>query len=341
MINSTIKLKKIAIMTSGGDAPGMNTVIRSVVKRAYSLNIEAVLIYEGFKGLCNNQIKDVDLLELNRYIASGGTFIYSSRYPEFANVEVQKKAIKILKSHNIDALVVIGGDGSYKGAFALHKLGFKTIAIPATIDNDIPFTDTTLGFYTAIDVVVNTIDNIRNTTRSHNRLMLIETMGRECPDITIFAGVATGAEAIITINNIFTIEDFIKCAKEARESKKRSIIFVISELIYGVKGRPTLKEIAREISKNTGIEARTLVVGHLQRGANPIAMDRIWATKFGIHAVKLLVEGKSGFAVANKGEELFEYKIDKENDNKKRDQHRYLIDLASELNKKEHYESHK
>ena len=340
MIKPVKKIKKIAILTSGGDAPGMNTAIRAAVKKAYSLNIETVLIYEGFKGLCNNQIKEVDFLDLERYIARGGTYIYSSRYPEFINVETQKKAIKILESHNIDALIVIGGDGSYKGALALHNLGFQTIAIPATIDNDIPFTDTTIGFYTAIDVVVNNIDIIRNTTRSHNRLMLIETMGRECPDITIFAGVATGAEAIITINNIFEVKDFIRLAKEARINNKRSIIFVISELLYGINNRPTLKEIAKEITKYTGIEARTLVIGHLQRGANPNAMDRIWATKFGIHAVSLLWDGRSGLAVANKGEELFEYKIDKENDNKKRDQHKYLIEQANELNKREKHEKH-
>jgi 6-phosphofructokinase 1 len=191
MNNMNNKLKKIAIMTSGGDAPGMNAAIRAVAKSALSYGIEPILIYEGFKGLCNNQIQKTNVGELDKFISRGGTHIYSSRYPEFKELEVQKKGLKILKSHNIDGLVVIGGDGSYKGALALHKLGMNTIAIPGTIDNDIPFTDTTIGFFSAINTVVETIDIIRNTAQSHNRLMLIETMGRDCPDITIFAGMAT------------------------------------------------------------------------------------------------------------------------------------------------------
>lgn len=332
MKNTKNTMKKIAILTSGGDAPGMNTAIRAVAKSALSLNIEPILILEGYKGLCNSQFKTVPSIEFDKFISRGGTHIYSSRFPEFSNIDVQKQALKILKSQNIDGLVVIGGDGSYKGALALHKLGFKTIAIPGTIDNDIPFTETTIGFDSAINTVVETIDVIRNTAQSHNRLMLVETMGRDCPDITIFAGTATGAEAIITIHNIFTIKDFINAATKARKNGKRSIIFVISEFIYGLNGRPTLKEIAQAITDNTGIDARTLIVGHSQRGSTPSAMDRVWATKFGIHATKLLTEGKSGLAVANKGETLFEYKIDKIDDNKKRIQHKYLIDVVNKLN---------
>lgn len=326
------KIKKIAIMTSGGDAPGMNTAIRAIAKTALSHNIEPVIIYEGYKGLCNNQIKSIKTIELDKFISRGGTHIYSSRFPEFANIDIQKKAIKILKSHNIDGLVVIGGDGSYKGALALHKLGFPTIGVPGTIDNDIPFTDTTIGFFSAINTVVETIDIIRNTAQSHNRLMLVETMGRECPDITIFAGMATGAEAIITSQNIFTMDDFIKTAKRVRANNKRSIIFVISELIYGKNGLPTLDEIAKEITKKTGIEARSLIVGHLQRGATPTAIDRVWATKFGIHAIKLLLENKSGVAVGNKGEMLIDTPLDKKDDNKKRQLHNYLIDVVNKLN---------
>ena len=324
-------IKNIAILTSGGDSPGMNAAIRATAKNAVNHDIKPYLIYEGYKGLLDENIKPANIMELDKFISRGGTHIYSYRFPKFKEVEIQKKARDILKKHDIDALVVIGGDGSYKGAYALHKLGVQVIGIPGTIDNDIPFTDSTIGFYSAVNAVVSTIDNIRNTAQSHNRLVLIEVMGRYCPDIAIFAGIATGAEAVITNENIFSMDDFVKTAKKIRDNGKRSIIFVISELIYGQNGRQTLPEIAKIITQKTGIVSRTLVVGHIQRGATPTGIDRFYATRFGIFAVELLLYGKSGIAVGNKGEELFYYDINKSN-NSKRVKHKYLIDLSNKIN---------
>lgn len=288
------KIKRIAILTSGGDAPGMNSAIRAAAKMARSRGIETFLVYEGYKGLVDDNIVPSTKVDLDFFNSRGGTCIYSARYPQFKDPEVREIAIKNLNRRKIDALIVIGGDGSYAGAQLLHEKGIKTIGLPGTIDNDIASSDFTIGYDTALNTVVRSIDQIRDTAASHKRIMIIEVMGNNCGDLALHSGLATGAEVIATSEYRLDEKEIVKTCVELTTNAKpvrRNIAIVVSEKLYDIK------QLAKDIEKATGWETRPNVLGHIQRGGNPSAQERILASLFGIKAVECLLEGKSGVAI--------------------------------------------
>lgn len=281
-------IKKIGVLTSGGDSPGMNAAIRAVTRSALHQNIEVMGIYDGFKGLLEDNMIQMQRSSVSDISGKGGTILGSARLPEFKHIDVQKKAVEILRNREIEALVVIGGDGTYKGALALSKLGIQCVGLPGTIDNDITSTDYTIGFDTALNTVIEAIDKLRDTSSSHHRCSIIEVMGNRCPDLAIFAGISTGAEVIITPlveYNQQEVIDLINYYEKAK--KKRHAIVIVTEKITDVE------ELAKDVSKYTGFSGRSTVLGHVQRGGAPSAFDRILATRLGDAAVMTLIQ-KSG-----------------------------------------------
>ena len=285
-------IKKVAILTSGGDAPGMNNAIWALVKQAKELGIEPFLVLEGYKGLHSGNIKPSKDFNVESYISKGGTFIYSSRFPEFKKPEVRKEAKAQLDKLGIDALVVIGGDGSYHGAQLLHELGVKTIGLPGTIDNDISSSDFTIGYDTALNTIVESVDRVRDTMRSHRRAAIIEVMGHGAGDLALFGGLASAAEVIITNENEITASEIAKIFKHQFENGRHSAIAVVSEFIFN-----DIHLLAKEVEKKSGIVTRAVALEHTQRGGVPTAMERINASLMGMKAMDLLKEGKSGVAV--------------------------------------------
>jgi 6-phosphofructokinase 1 len=286
-------IKKIAILTSGGDSQGMNNAVRAIVKSAKAAGIEAFLVYEGYKGLVENLLVPASEVKIDEYINRGGTFIYSARYVEFKEEAIRIKAKEVLESHGIEALVVIGGDGSYHGAQLLHKLGIKTIALPGTIDNDISSTDLTIGFDTALSAIVENVDRIRDTARSHHRCMIVEVMGRFAGDLSLHSGIATGAELIITAENKMTLKEISKVVdQQMNVMKKDSMIIIVSEHVYD-----NLDKMSKDIEAETNVVTRASILAHLQRGGTPTANERVLATRMGVMAVELLLDDKSGLAI--------------------------------------------
>ncbi|BBU47513.1 6-phosphofructokinase [Mycoplasmopsis felis] len=285
-------MRKIAVLTSGGDAPGMNNAIRGVIKAAKMHGLKTYVVLEGYKGLYNNEIYPSDNYEVDKYLNQGGTFIYSARFPEFKNPEVRQKAKENLLSKGIEALVVIGGDGSYKGAQLLHELGVKTIGLPGTIDNDIASSDYTIGYDTALNTIVQAIDRIRETASSHKRIMIVEVMGNGCGDLALYSGLATGAEIILTNQYKLSHQEIIEKIKPLTEQKnRRSIILVVSEKCYDIK---TLES---EIQNATKWDTRSNQLNHIQRGGTPTAQERILSTLLGMKSVELILQGQSGLAL--------------------------------------------
>lgn len=285
-------IKKIAILTSGGDAPGMNPAIRAVVKDALAKNIEPFLVYEGYKGLHEGKIESAKNINVDKYINRGGTFIFSARYPAFKDPAVRKEAKEQLDKLGIDALVVIGGDGSYHGAQLLHEMGVKTIALPGTIDNDITSSDFTIGYDTALNTIIENIDRIRDTMESHSRAAIVEVMGHGCGDLALYSGLATGAEVIVTNECKISPEEIGKIVKEQTEKGKNSIIVIVSEHIY-----ENIHDVAKIVEKISGKGTRGMALEHLQRGGIPTAAERINSARMGMKAVELISEGKSGLAI--------------------------------------------
>ncbi|TDV24151.1 6-phosphofructokinase [Mycoplasmopsis mustelae] len=285
-------MKKIAILTSGGDAPGMNTALCAIAKAAKANGLEAYLVKEGYKGLYNDEIIHSDDIDLDAYINQGGTCIYSARFPEFKELPYRIKAAENLKKRGIEALIVIGGDGSYKGAQLLHELGVKTIGLPGTIDNDIASSDFTIGYDTALNTIVEAIDHVRDTARSHRRIMIVEVMGNNCGDLALYSGLATGAEIIATSEYTLSVEDIVAKAVElTKQPNRRSIIIVVSEKRYDIQ------KLQDAIQAATNWQTRTNPLNHIQRGGRPTASERVLASMLGIKAVELLLDNKSGLAV--------------------------------------------
>jgi 6-phosphofructokinase 1 len=314
---------KIGVLTSGGDAPGMNAAIRAVVRTAIYYGMEAYGIQDGYKGLVEGKIYKLGRNDVGQMLNRGGTILGSSRLKEFAQKEVREIAVQHLNRHGIDALVVIGGDGTYRGAMALNEMGIKCIALPGTIDNDISSTEYTIGFFTALDTAIDAIDKLRDTSFSHQRCTVVEVMGRDCGDLSIFAGVACGAEIVITKETGFEKQRVLERVKNAKAMGKRHIIIVVAENIVDVNA------LAKEIEAYTLYETRASVLGHIQRGGTPSAFDRVLASKMGSFAVDLLGKGLSGKAVFSKGIEI-DYCDIQEALNKKRpitDLYRYLEKL--------------
>ena len=280
-------MKKIGVLTSGGDAPGMNAAIRAVVRKGIYHNLDVYGIYQGYTGLIEGNIKKLDVGSVGDIIHRGGTILYSSRCEEFKTEAGRQKGIEQLKKHGIEALVVIGGDGSFRGALKLTEQGFPTIGVPGTIDNDIPGTDFTIGFDTALNTVIDAIDKIRDTATSHERTFIIEVMGRDAGDIAIWAGMAGGAESILIPETKNDIDKVIERIKQGHARGKKHSIIVVAE---GVCSASTVAEQL----KSSGIDPRVSVLGHIQRGGTPTANDRVLASRLGAKAVDLLLNGEAG-----------------------------------------------
>lgn len=282
---------KIGILTSGGDAPGMNACVRAVVRTAIQNGFEAYAIEEGYYGIFHNLLKKLNREDVSDIIGKGGTKIGTARFPELKNEEVQKQAAEILKKLNFKGVVCIGGDGTYAGAMALTKFGVNCIGLPGTIDNDISSSDYTIGFDTALNTIVECIDKIKDTSSSHNRCAIVEVMGRYCPDLATFAGLATGAELVITSLNPMSEEEILEHMKKEHDLGKRSALIVVAEHTVDVN------DLAKKVEAYSGYETRATILGHLQRGGSPTAMDRVLASRLGYEAVMLLKENKGGISL--------------------------------------------
>ncbi|SFE68398.1 6-phosphofructokinase [Alteribacillus iranensis] len=281
-------MKKIALLTSGGDSPGMNAAIRAVVRKAIYHDIEVFGVKNGFAGLIEDDIQKMSLGDVGDIIHRGGTILYTARCEEFKEVEGQQQAISNLKARGIEGLIVIGGDGSLRGAQKLENMGFPVAGIPGTIDNDVAGTDFTIGFDTALNTVVQAVDKVRDTATSHDRTYVIEVMGRESGDLALWAGVAAGAETIIVPESSYNMQDIIDRLNRGRDRGKRHSIIIIAE------GAGTAPEMARLLKEKMNIETRMTVLGHIQRGGSPTAFDRVLASRLGGSAVEQLLEGISG-----------------------------------------------
>ena len=294
-------VKRIGVLTSGGDAPGMNAAIRAVVRKAIYEGLEVVGIFHGYQGLIEGNMEILTLGSVGDIIQRGGTKLYSARSTEFRTEEGQKKAIEQLRANGIEGLVVIGGDGSYRGSMALTNNGFPCVGIPGTIDNDIPGTDYTLGFDTALNTVIECIDKIRDTATSHERTFIIEVMGRDAGDLALWAGLAGGAETIIIPEIDTNIEEVVERLKNGTaRGKKHSIIIVAEGVMSG-------SEFARKLEEHAKIETRVSVLGHIQRGGSPTGRDRVLASMFGARAVDVLISGNGGRAVGIQNHQLVDY----------------------------------
>ena len=298
-------VKTIGALTSGGDAPGMNAATRAVVRTALAKGINVKGILKGYNGLLNEEIIDMDATSVSDTIDRGGTILYTARCLEFVDPEYQKKGADICKKHGIDGLVVIGGDGSFKGAQKLSALGVNTIGVPGTIDLDIACTDYTIGFDTAINTAMSAIDKIRDTSTSHERCSIIEVMGRNAGHIALWCGIANGAEDILIPGKYdFNEEKIIEKIIENKKKGKKHYIIVNAE------GVGHSSSMAKRIEEATGIETRATILGHMQRGGSPSCKDRVYASMMGSMAVDLLAEGKTNRVVAYKNGEFVDYDID-------------------------------
>lgn len=291
------------MLTSGGDSPGMNAAVRAVVRKAIFHDMEVYGVYNGYSGLISGNIKKLELGSVGDIIHRGGTMLYSARCEEFKTKEGQQKGIEQLKKFGIEGLVVVGGDGSYRGAKALTEQGFPCIGVPGTIDNDIPGTDYTIGFDTALNTVIDAVDKIRDTATSHDRAFIIEVMGRDAGDIALWAGLAGGAETILIPEVGYDMDEIAARLKSGHErGKKHSIIMVAEGVCSGV-------EFSKQIKEATDLDTRVSVLGHIQRGGSPTAADRVLASRLGAFAVELLLQGKGGRAVGIEKNELIDHDI--------------------------------
>lgn len=291
-------MKRIGILTSGGDAPGMNSAIRAVVRKALYEGIDVYGINYGYAGLVAGDFKKLTRQDVGDIIQRGGTSLYSARYPQFATEEGQLKGIEQLKKFGIEGLVAIGGDGTFRGAYALTKHGYPCIGIPGTIDNDIAGTDYTVGFDTAINTVLDSLDKIRDTATSHVRTFVIEVMGRDAGDIALWTGIASGAEQIVIPEVDFDITKIAEKIRKGRENGKKHTIIVLAEGVMGGN------EFAKKLDAIDNFHVRVTVLGHVQRGGSPTARDRVLASRFGAAAVDYLKDNKGGLALGIKNEQI-------------------------------------
>ena len=289
-------IKKIAVFTSGGDSPGMNAAIRSVVRSCAYFKIECVGIYRGYQGMIEGDFREMNARSVNNIINKGGTILKSARSKEFRTKEGRQKAYDQLKSHNVDAFVVIGGDGSFTGAMIFNQeFDFPIIGIPGTIDNDIFGTNFTLGYDTALNTAVEAIDKIRDTASSHNRLFFVEVMGRDVGHIALNVGVGAGAEEILIPEENLGLERLLDSLKKSRASGKTSSIVVVAE---GDNTGDNVFELAKYIEEHMPTyEVRVSVLGHMQRGGSPSCFDRVLASRMGVKAIETLLEGKSNYMI--------------------------------------------
>ena len=296
-------VQRIGVLTSGGDSPGMNAAIRAIVRAGLKNGKDMFVIYNGYKGLVEGQIEQVDRSFVSSIINLGGTILRSARLPEFADPAVRQRGVEQLRRHGIDALVVIGGDGTYMGAKKLSEMGINCIGLPGTIDNDIACTDYTIGFDTCLNTIINAVDKLRDTTSSHQRCSIIEVMGNRSGDLALFSGIACGVELIVSRDHLIPKKDIMDAMLAQKKSAKQHAMIIVSEKLFDVQ------ELAREIEREVGFESRAEVLGRIQRGGSPSAFDRILASRMGAYAIDCLVQGKSGRCIAIVGNEMVDYDI--------------------------------
>ncbi len=313
-------IKKIGVLTSGGDASGMNATIRAVTRYAKYKSLEVIGFYEGFKGLIANNFIELTVENVGGIIDRGGTILYSARSQEFKTEEGMKKAIQNLNKNQVDGLIIIGGDGSFRGAHDLHLRGVKAVGIPATIDNDIAGTDYSIGFDTALNVIISLLSKIRDTAFSHDRLFVIEVMGKNSGLIAINAGLACAADYILIPEVEVDLVKIANSIKNHRKGKRHTLIIV-------AEGAAKASDVAASIKLLVGHEVRVSVLGHIQRGGFPSALDRLLAAQFGKKAVDLLLKGESDCMTAIQGKKILPVPLEYVMNNKK-DVSRELYQLA-------------
>ena len=320
-------IQKIGVLTSGGDAPGMNCAIRAVVRAGLKYGLDVYGVMDGYKGLVEDNIFQMDRHSVSDIVNRGGTILGTARLREFKEESVRQVAVDNLRRRGIDALVVIGGDGSYMGAKKLTEMGINCVGLPGTIDNDIASTDYTIGYDTCLNTIIDAIDKIRDTTESHQRCAVIEVMGNHCGDLAMFSGIAEGAEMIITPDHPLPEEEIMASLRELYNNKKKRAVVIVSEKMY-----PDIHEFARRITEQTGFEAKAEVLGRVQRGGSPSAFDRILASRMGAYAVDCLLEGKGGICVGMVNNKIVDYEI-MEALQLARDKHISVLRLIDILNK--------
>lgn len=300
-----LSIKNIGILTSGGDAPGMNAAIRSVTRLAIENGVTVWGIMRGFTGLRMGDMIEMNIRTVSDILHRGGTILYSSRDEKFKTEEGTQEAVKTCKVHNLDAVVVIGGNGSLKGAKALSENGIRSIFIPATIDNDVACTDYSIGYDTAMNTGVEMVDKLRDTARSHEKCSVVEVMGRKCGDIALNIGIAVGATAILVPEVKYDFKkDVIDKIKYTQNLGRRHFIVVVAE------GCEKTMEISNRITEDTGIESRCTILGHVQRGGSPTLRDRVLAGIMGSHAVKTIFSSTGSKAISSKCDRIIDYSID-------------------------------
>ena len=317
-------IRKIAVLTSGGDAPGMNAALRACIRAGLYHGKEMYVVYDGLRGLVEGDIHQVNKEFTQDIINRGGTIIRSARLPEFKDYEVNKKAADNLKDFEIDALIGIGGDGTFRGLQALSKHGIICVGIPGTIDNDVGSTDETIGFSTALNTICECVDKLKDTSGSHQRCSLIEVMGRHCGDLAMYAALAEGAEGVICVEHPLKRDVLFRKLRKMKAQNKSHAIILVSENLLDIN------DLAKEIAQETGFEARTEVLGRLQRGGSPTAHDRVLAARLSAKAVSIIVgPDPESRIVGVKNNEIVDYPIDEAVEMKHRHTHglRDLIDM--------------
>lgn len=318
-------IHKIAVLSSGGDAPGMNCAIRSVVRAGIANGLEVYGVVNGYKGLVDGEIYKMERSSVTNILNRGGTVLGTARLPEFKEDEVALKGVKNLQDLGIEALVCIGGDGTYQGALKLHRFGINCVGIPGTIDNDIASTDYSIGFDTAVNTAVDAIDKLRDTCNSHKRCSVIEVMGRYCGDIAYAAGIASGADVIISSETNYDEDTLIEFVKKAsKEEYRRHVLIVITEHITDARA------LASRISKETVYECRATILGHIQRGGRPSPFDRVLATRLGVEAVNTLLKGESGVCMGIINNEVVATPIEEALKMKKNIFRKYAIEINNQ-----------
>ena len=290
-------MKKVAILTSGGDAPGMNACLRAAVRTALNKDIEPYVVYDGYKGLVEGKILQVHRRFVSEVLNRGGTIIGTARLDEFKEQKFKEKAISNLHNLGINDLIVIGGDGSFRGASELTDMGLNCVGLCASIDNDINSSGYTIGFDTALNTIVECIDKIRDTSSSHTRCSIVEVMGRHCGDLALYSSIACGADILIDANTGFDLDVVVENIKRMKHEGRKHVIIIVSENILDVK------QLAKDIESETGFETRATVLGYLQRGGTPSAMDRVTASVLGYSAIEMLENkeyGKMAYFMDNK-----------------------------------------
>lgn len=319
------EVKTIGVLTSGGDAPGMNAAIRAVVRKAIARGLKVKGIYKGYNGLLNEEIKDMTARDVSDTISRGGTILYTARCAEFRTAEGQERGAEVCRKHGIDGLVVIGGDGSFAGAQKLAALGINTIGVPGTIDLDIACTEYTIGFDTAINTAMEAIDKVRDTSTSHQRCSIVEVMGRDAGYLALWCGIANGAEEILLPEeHNYDESEIIKRIIDNRDRGKKHYIIINAE------GVGDSINMAKRIEEATGMETRATILGHMQRGGSPTAKDRVYASIMGAKAVELLCEGKTNRVVGYKHGEYIDVDID-EALNMEKKLPEYQLEVAKKL----------